>query len=53
MAIGIFLLLAALGIYFSIIPDGLKERITRLETDLKNTENLPFKTVAWHEANTK
>ena len=53
MAIGIFLLLAALGIYFSIIPDGLKERITRLETDLKNTENLPFKTVAWHEANTE
>ena len=51
IVIGGFLLLASLGIYFSIIPKNLDERIQRLETDLKNTENLPFKTVAWHEAN--
>ncbi len=50
IVIGGFLLLAALGIYFSIIPKDLKERIQRLESDLKNSENLPFKTVAWHEA---
>jgi uncharacterized integral membrane protein (TIGR00698 family) len=50
MAIGIFLLLAALGIYFSIVPEGMKDRIGRLETDLKNGEKLPFKSIAWHEA---
>ncbi len=50
IVIGGFLLLAALAIYFSIIPEDLKERIQRVEMDLKNTENLPFNTVARHEA---
>ncbi|MEZ4962007.1 MAG: putative sulfate exporter family transporter [Saprospiraceae bacterium] len=52
MAIGGFLLLVGLGIYFSILPTDTKERIGRLETDLKNDASKPFKTVAWHEANT-
>ena len=50
IALGAFLLLAGLGIYFAMTPSGLKERIGRLETDQRNSENLPFRSVAWFEA---
>ena len=51
VVLGGFFLLASLGVFYAILPNGLPERVGHLEQQTKKEEALPFKTVAWHEAN--
>lgn len=50
ITIGSFLLLLALAIYFTLLSEDLKQKITETSAIIENEATKPIKTVAWHEA---